>query len=79
MIRAIALLRLRAIEWLLKQQHETAEDLLESHEQRAAVLLAERRANVKIYAERLRKTRARIALIAPPAALNQSIKGWGAR
>lgn len=76
MIRALRLLLLRFQERLLAIEVQTANELLESHEHRAAVLLAERRANVRIYTERLRKVRARIALTAPPVALNEAIKNW---
>lgn len=75
-MNALRLLYLRFQERLLAIEVDTAQELLDAHEQRAATLLAERRANLKIYTERLRKVRARIALTAPPVALNEAIKNW---
>lgn len=75
-MRFLIVLRLRIIENLLARQLLTAEELRESHEQRAANILAERSAAVKMLTERLRKVRAKIAITAPPESLNDAIKAW---
>jgi AMMECR1 domain-containing protein len=72
----LRLLYLAYREWLLSSQIETAKELAEAHEQRAANIAAEHKRNLDCYHNELRKVRGRIALIAPPQALNVAIKAW---